>query len=119
MRKILYFVRGGLPNKQQKAEIAELGALVRNASAFGANDFCEKCDAVAGDAPKAYRAKFEYVAAKIKVGSEDSGIDGMTVKQLQAYAQDKGIMIPETLKSKADILAFVKDELAKLETTEQ
>jgi len=65
MKKILYFVHGGMPTEKQKAEIAKLGAFIRNASAFGANDFVEKCDAVAGDAPDAYKARYPVVGDKL------------------------------------------------------
>ena len=63
-KKILYFVHGGLPDKRQEAEIAKLGALVRNASAYSSTDFIEQCDAVAGDAPDAYRAQFPMAGEK-------------------------------------------------------
>lgn len=61
MKKILYFVRGGIASPDQKKEAAELGAFIRSAS-VGANDFVERCDAVAGDVPERYK-HFPFVGA--------------------------------------------------------
>lgn len=52
--KILYWV-AGVPTDEQKAEAKALGALLRNAQAFGPGDYVERCDEVAGhNIPEAY-----------------------------------------------------------------
>lgn len=54
MKKILYFISGPVPTKEQEAEAAALGALFRNAAIADKTGFVESCDAVAGDVPERY-----------------------------------------------------------------
>ena len=76
--KILYFVRGGVPTAEQKAEAAGMGAFIRNANVT-ASDFVEHCDAVAGDVPEAY-AKFSRAVPGKYVDEPDAG-RGEAVKE--------------------------------------
>ena len=116
--KILYFVKGGVPNERQQAEIASLGAFVRNASACGTRDFCETCDGVAGDVPEAYGRLYPVVVCCLKKTDSKPAVDGLdalTVAQLRSFAQDKGIGIPPTIKVKGDIVAFIRSAVASSE----
>jgi hypothetical protein len=60
---VLYFTSGVVPTEQETAEAQSLGAMLRNGSAVGDNDYVEKCDAVAGDVPEAYRQRFPVIDA--------------------------------------------------------
>lgn len=48
--KILYFSKG-VPTEEDKKKAQELGALIRDASAWKPGDFIEMCDMVAGKVP--------------------------------------------------------------------
>lgn len=123
--KILYFVKGGVPTAKQKAEAADMGALIRNAN-ITSGDFVERCDAVAGDVPEAY-AKFRREipgkpAAETDAGKSESVPGGtgeeslfakMTGPQLREYAAANGIEIPSELTKVGDIRAFLEKQQAE------
>lgn len=65
-RKILYFLEDMLPTEADVAAAEKIGhgVVFRNASFVDekpAEGQIEKCDAVAGFAPAAYRARFKYI----------------------------------------------------------
>ena len=62
-KKILYFVEG-VPSAEQRKEADQLGASIRNASAYHEGDFVERADEVYGAAPKAYGKKYDVKPAK-------------------------------------------------------
>lgn len=86
MKKILYFVRGGIASPDQKKEAVELGAFIRNAN-VGANDFVEKCDAVAGDVPEQYG---HYP----RVGGEERQVE-VPVPSIAATVTPSVVAVPE------------------------
>lgn len=65
-RKILYFIEDMVPTQADVAAIEALGqgVVIRNATYVDENPVegqIEKCDAVAGHAPKPYRERFKYI----------------------------------------------------------
>lgn len=65
-RKILYFTTDMVPTDADVAAAAAIGhgVVFRNAAFVDEKPFegqIEKCDAVAGHAPAAYRSRFEYI----------------------------------------------------------
>lgn len=70
--KILYFVRGAAPSPSQLAEAHSLNANVcfRNALAISSEAALEDCDAVAGDVPPFYSAKFPAAEAALEARAQ-------------------------------------------------
>ena len=79
--KILYFSKG-VPTEEDKKKVQELGALIRDASAWKPGDFIEMCDMVAGEVPPSYR--------HIKRADQPNS-DGVSGAQLtpEAKAEDR------------------------------
>jgi hypothetical protein len=69
-KKILYFVKDGLPTPEQKEEAAKIGAVIRNAS-VAKNDFLETCDAVYGAVPAVYLEKFPLFSGDAGMGKTE------------------------------------------------
>lgn len=102
MKKILYFVRGGVASPEQKKEAAELGAFFRSSS-MGANDFVEKCDAVAGDVPERYK-HFPVVGSVVFHGQEQAPPPPMETVAAQAEAEAETPQAqPETMSRAEEI----------------
>lgn len=60
-KRVLLFVTG-VPSRQEKALARRAGIQLRDPRAYRAGDFVEACDAVAGDAPPAYRQRYEQLS---------------------------------------------------------
>lgn len=118
MSKILYFVRGGVASPDQKKEAAELGALIRNAS-IGANDFIEKCDAVAGDVPERYKhyplvgSEGQPAASGQPAPIADKPLAEMSNRELEGEAEKLGIKFPAAVNTKAERVAYIEALLAE------
>ena len=74
-KKVIYFINGPVPTVEQRNEAATLGAVFRNALAIGQTDYVEKCDAVAGCVPAAYRNIPMAKAADDKSGNKGKAKD--------------------------------------------
>jgi len=109
MKKILYFVHGGLASSEQKEEALALGAVFRNAS-ITSNDFIERCDAVAGDVPERY----QHFPRSGEILAEPTGkpLSDMTNKELDAKAEALDIKFPSRVNAKAGKVAFITEYLA-------
>lgn len=59
-KRVLLFVTG-VPSPQDKALARRAGIQLRDPRAYRAGDFVEECDAVAGDAPPAYRERYDQL----------------------------------------------------------
>ncbi|MFF7398882.1 HeH/LEM domain-containing protein [Achromobacter sp. NPDC008082] len=59
-KRVLLFVIG-VPSPQDKALARRAGIQLRDPRAYRAGDFVEACDAVAGDAPPAYRERYDQL----------------------------------------------------------
>lgn len=70
--KILFFVRGAAPSAAQYEEANALNGNVcfRNALVISAEATLEDCDAVAGDVPPTYKAKFPDAVDAIEARSQ-------------------------------------------------
>lgn len=55
LKKILYFVKGAFPTKEQFEEAEKLNAIIRNADAVIETSPIEKCDEVYGNVPDKYK----------------------------------------------------------------
>lgn len=118
MSKILYFVRGGVASPDQKKEVAELGALIRNAN-IGVNDFVEKCDAVAGDVPERYK-HYPFVGSEEQsaASGQPATIVGkplaeMSNKELETEAERLGVQFPAAVNTKVERVAYIEAFLAE------
>lgn len=59
-KRVLLFV-SGVPSPQDKELARRAGIQLRDPRAYRAGDFVEACDAVAGDAPPAYRERYDQL----------------------------------------------------------
>lgn len=59
-KRVLLFVTG-VPSPEDKALARRAGIQLRDPCAYRAGDFVEACDAVAGDAPPAYRERYDQL----------------------------------------------------------
>lgn len=110
-KKILYFIQGN-PTPDEIEEATKAGAMLRDASKWGPNDFTERCDEVMGDPdiiPEPYK-KFIKTVKKVRDSAPmtDRPLEGMTVAELRDYAKANGILIPASITAKADIVAHLK-----------
>lgn len=105
--KILYFVKGGVPSAEQKAEADSMKALIRHAN-ITSGDFIERCDAVVGDVPEAY-AKFPRAGQGegIQAGS-GKPLAKMNHEELDAEAARLEITFPDGVKTKEEKVAFIQ-----------
>lgn len=53
--------------------------------------------------------KLQKKGVKVEIIKEEKTIDEMTVAELKEYATEKNITIPSNVKSKADIIEFIKN----------
>ena len=53
--------------------------------------------------------KLQAKGVKVEIIKEEKTIDEMTVAELKVYATDNNIEIPSNVKSKADIIDFIKN----------
>lgn len=53
--------------------------------------------------------KLQKKGVKVEIIKEEKKIDEMTVAELKEYATEKNITIPSNVKSKADIIEFIKN----------
>lgn len=140
MKKILYFISGPVPTKEQEAEAASLGALFRNAAIADKTGFVESCDAVAGDVPERYgrfplvgsgvrqeQAPVVDISAQPEAQQEQPAAadQPMTVEQLRAALMEKtvreqreiakanGIPLPAEINTKEEIADYVSKVLAQ------
>lgn len=60
-KRVLLFVTG-IPSAHDKAVARLAGILLRDPRAYRAGDFVEACDVVAGDAPPAYRERYDLLS---------------------------------------------------------
>lgn len=110
-KKILYFTYGN-PTSEEIEEAMKAGAMLRDASKWGPNDFTERCDEVLGDPaiiPEPYK-KFIKTVKKVQDSAPltDRPLEGMTVAELREYAKTNNIQIPAAITTKADIVAHLK-----------
>lgn len=110
-KKILYFTQGN-PTPEEMEEAVKSGAMLRDASKWGPNDFTERCDEVMGDPaiiPEPYK-KFIKTVKKVQDSAPltDRPLEGMTIAELRDYAKTKNIQIPASITTKADIVAHLK-----------
>lgn len=110
-KKILYFTKGN-PTEKDIEKARKAGALLRDASKWGPNDFTERCDEVMGDPsiiPEPYK-KFIKTVQQVQDATPktDRPLEGMTVAELREYAKTNGIQIPASVTTKADIVAHLK-----------
>lgn len=110
-KKILYFTHGN-PTSEEIEEAMKVGAMLRDASKWGPNDFTERCDEVMGDPaiiPEPYK-KFIKTVKRVLDSAPltDRPLEGMTVAELREYAKTNNIQIPAAITTKADIVAHLK-----------
>ena len=53
--------------------------------------------------------KLQKKGVKVEIIKEEKTIDEMTVAELKEYATEKNITIPSNVKSKSDIIEFIKN----------
>lgn len=110
---VLYFIDGMSPTATEAEEAGRLRAKIRNAK-LAADGPVEHCSAVAGPAiPESYAGM--PIVEREKTEDPSSAVAGpattlyeMTVKQLRAYAGEKGIPLPAHVNTKEEITAHIE-----------
>ena len=65
-KKVLWFIAGAASEDQRK-QAKDSGFVIRDSQQVRPDDFIEQCDAVFGDVPASYAAKYPNVEEKAEV----------------------------------------------------